>query len=452
MQTQSSTPLEYLPAIVIGAGPIGLAAAAHLASRDIPFIILESEDEIAASLRGWAHVPMFTPWQYSIDPVAKDLLSSTEWNLDVDPEVCPIGGELRDGYLIPLSQNESIKPYLYTNHRVISVLRRGIGLTEHRRKHAPFEVICSNETEIVSFLGRAVLDCSGTWQQPNPLGASGKQASGEFECSDSIWSGIPDAETRDRVFFENHHTLVVGSGHSAMHAVRDLIELQKTAPATRVTWAIRRDNEGMRESCDDDTLTERALLRHDARELISTGQVDFLTGIRIDEIVRRDDGLGIITIDGREIRADRVVNCTGFRPDTGILREIRTDLHPAFECVFGISELVDPDRNACGTVPLHGVDHLLQPEPDFFILGSKSFGRAGTFLLYTGYEQVRSVVAYLDGDEAAFEILTELPESGLCSACDAWNTDHHSSCGCAGGDDADCCLDDAEAEHEALHA
>jgi len=64
----------------------------------------------------------------------------------------------------------------------------------------------------------------------------------------------------------------------------------------------------------------------------------------------------------------------------------------------------------------HGEKELRHPEKDFYIVGSKSYGRAPTFLMATGYEQVRSIAAVIDGDMvAALNVELDLPETGVCS-------------------------------------
>jgi hypothetical protein len=114
---------------------------------------------------------------------------------------------------------------------------------------------------------------------------------------------------------------------------------------------------------------------------------------------------------------DRIVVATGFRPDFSFLRELRLGLDPAVEAPPALAPLIDPNFHSCGTVPPHGVDQLVHPEPGLFIVGSKSYGRAPTFLMATGYEQVRSIVAELAGDTvAAREVHLVLPETGVCGA------------------------------------
>ena len=114
--------------------------------------------------------------------------------------------------------------------------------------------------------------------------------------------------------------------------------------------------------------------------------------------------------------ADVVVNATGFRPNLDMLREIRLDLDEIVEAPRRLAPLIDPNVHSCGTVEPHGFAELQQPEPNFFIAGMKSYGRAPTFLLATGYEQVRSIAAWLDGDLAeASRVHLQLPATGVCS-------------------------------------
>ena len=118
-----------------------------------------------------------------------------------------------------------------------------------------------------------------------------------------------------------------------------------------------------------------------------------------------------------DLVVDRIVVTTGFRPDFSFLRELRIEVDPAVEAPPALSPLIDPNFHSCGDVPPHGIAELAHPEPDFTIVGSKSYGRAPTFLMATGYEQVRSVVAAIAGDHAAArEVQLVLPKTGVCSA------------------------------------
>lgn len=113
---------------------------------------------------------------------------------------------------------------------------------------------------------------------------------------------------------------------------------------------------------------------------------------------------------------DTIIAATGQRPDLSTTRELRLELDPWLESAKQIGPLIDPNEHSCGTVRPHGAIELAHPEPDFYVIGSKSYGRAPTFLLATGYEQARSVVAMLAGDrEAATRVELDLPETGVCS-------------------------------------
>jgi hypothetical protein len=211
--------------------------------------------------------------------------------------------------------------------------------------------------------------------------------------------------------------VVVGSGHSAQNAVRDLAALSEASPDTEVTWVTRRpDAASVLTGGSDDELPERGRLGSDARWLLQRGQVRLVTGFRIHELDRRPDGVVLRSAD-REIGPyDGIVAATGFRPDLSYVRELRVDVHDAVESPRALAPLIDPALHDCGSVPPHGFMELTHPEPDFYLVGAKSYGRAPTFLLSTGYEQVRSVVAELAGDHAAAcEVRLSLSVTGVCS-------------------------------------
>ena len=173
-------------------------------------------------------------------------------------------------------------------------------------------------------------------------------------------------------------------------------------------------------AADDDALPQRGALGQRVRELAEAGALRMETGFKTLALRRTKAGL-VVTGErnGDEVSlppVDEIIVATGFRPDLAPLAELRLALDPATESPRALAPLIDPNVHSCGTVPPHGADELTHPERDFYIVGMKSYGRAPTFLLLTGYEQVRSVAAALVGDwEAARDVQLALPETGVCS-------------------------------------
>jgi thioredoxin reductase len=407
-----------LPVAVIGAGPVGLAAAAHLSERGVPFVVFEAGDDVAASVREWAHVQLFSPWSYNIDGAARRLLETNGWTApELDEH--PTGGELIERYLEPLALMPQISRGLRTNRLVTAITRSGTDkITTKSRGEAPFVITTDGPHGAQRTLAAAVIDASGTWLTPNPLGAEGIPASGERRAGERIDPGIPDVLGRERRRYANRRIAVVGSGHSAQNVVRDLAALAVRHSDTRVTWIVRRPETGqMFGGKANDHLPERGRLGADAQHAVHHGPVDLVAGFRIERIVSEADGLSLVATDERVVGPfDRVVNATGFRPDLSPLTELRVDVDPVLQSARMLAPMIDPNVHSCGSVPPHGAVELAHPEPGFYIVGAKSYGRAPTFLLATGYEQVRSVVAELAGDHhAATDVQLTLPETGVCS-------------------------------------
>jgi hypothetical protein len=182
-----------------------------------------------------------------------------------------------------------------------------------------------------------------------------------------------------------------------------LADLAETASGTAVTWAIRAGSPARAYgSGGDENLPARGALGSALRERVSGGRIRLLIGFSVHRLSAGDSGGIEVTGVGPEgtgtVTADRIVCATGFRPDHTITAELRVDLDPVLGCTRALAPLIDPDRHSCGTVPPHGADRLSHPEPGFYLAGIKSYGRAPTFLLATGYAQVRSIAAALAGD------------------------------------------------------
>lgn len=400
-----------LPVVVIGAGPQGLAAAAHLTERGIDAVVLESGDRAAAAVAEWGHVRLFSAWPELTDAAARRLLEANGWSAPASGY--PTGEEWVDRYLAPLA--EALGDRVRLGATVTGVSRRGRDRTvDAGRRSQPFVVHARDAAGAEQrILAGAVIDASGTWRSPGSAGADGFPALGEEELAERISYRIPD----DVSHLADRHVAVVGAGHSATHTVLRLSELARRSPGTRVTWLLRRGSTAnVFGGGDGDGLPERAALGSRARKAIDSGAVDLRTGFRVAEFRRDGGAIMVVAEDGLELPdVDHVFALTGFRPDTGILRELRVSLDPALEAVSGIAAEIDPNIHSCGTVSATGARQLAHPETGLFIVGVKSYGRAPTFLALTGYEQVRSVVAHIAGDhEAAARNELSLPKTGVC--------------------------------------
>lgn len=404
-----------LPVVVIGAGPVGLAAAAHLLSRGLTPLVLEAGDVGAGMLR-WAHVRMFSPWQYAIDREAHALLAQHGW---AAPDLArfPTGGELVAQYLRPLAATPQLQPHVRTHARVTAVSRRDRDrMKDAQRDAAPFVVRYADAAGEHEILAQAVIDASGTVEHPNPLGASGLPALGERAAADRIFYGVPDVLGRDRDRYAGKRVLVVGSGHSAFNVLGDLARLAAQVPDTRIAWAIRQPAlTRVLGGGEQDQLRERGRLGLMIGQLVADGVLEVTTGFHLDHLARSADG---IVAQGRDQTIgpiDEIVAATGFRPDLGLLSELRIALDHGTQAPMALAPLIDPNLHSCGSVRPHGAEELRHPDAGVYIVGMKSYGRAPTFLLLTGYEQVRSVAAALAGDwEAARRVELVLPETGVC--------------------------------------
>ena len=408
--------MKSLPIAVIGAGPVGLAAAAHLVSRGETPLVLEAGPGAGASVLRWGHVRIFSPWRYDVDSASAALLEAAGWTRPPDAEH-PTGRELVDRYLAPLAALPAIRPHLRLRTRVLGVSRRGFDRTKTAaRDEAPFVLRVETDGVESDVLARAVIDASGTFDSPNAIGGHGLPAVGEREAAGRIVYGIPDVLGRERKRYAGRRVMVVGSGHSAFNVLLDLGRLADEEPATRVLWVVRRTRiDGLFGGGVKDELEERGRLGTAMRALANSGILTIAPGFAIDRLDATAEGLVAVAGDRRLAAVDEIVAVTGFRPDLGILRELRLALDPTVESPAGLAPLIDPNVHSCGTVPPHGAAELRQPEKDFYVVGMKSYGRAPTFLMLTGYEQVRSVVAALSGDwEAAREVRLALPETGVC--------------------------------------
>lgn len=380
------------------------------------FIVLEKGVDIAENIKSWQHVRLFSPWQYNVDKAAKQLLLKSGWTMP-EEDVLPTGQEIREAYLQPLANVPEIKPFISFNTTVVGISKKNHDkMKSASRDSAPFVLYTEQNGETKRILASAVIDATGTWATPNPVHADNVWTSAEQKLADNIFYGIPNVESlKER--YTGKHVAVIGGGHSAINTILELEKLEDV----EITWILRKKRvEDAYGGEDKDALAARGELGSRIHTLVDEGRVNVFTPFYIEELLQTSGGI-IIKGEGpsgeQQLPAvDEIIANTGSRPDFSFLKEIRLSIDDAVESVETLAPLIDPNEHSCGTVRPHGELELRHPETGFYIVGMKSYGRAPTFLMATGYEQVRSVVAYLTGDiEAARKVELDLPETGVCS-------------------------------------
>ena len=400
------------PIAILGAGPIGLAAAAHLRTYNIPFIILE-KSKVAANVASWKHVQLFSPWEFNIDRAAKQLLEKTNWIMPIKDAI-PTGKELLEDYLLPLS--DLFKEQLFTNEEVIGMTKLDTDkMKSTNRGNKPFLIFTKNGSSIKTYKARAVIDATGTWGHPNPTVSHGVWLPSEKAVGNQIDYTIPNvASTPYR--YANKRVAVIGGGHSALNSLLQLVELKDSYPQTEITWVLRKKRvEDALGGGTANELAARGELGLKMKKILSDKTIHVETPFYIQSIIQKETGLILKSTNEKIGPFDELIVNTGNRPDFSFHHELRYEVDPLTEAVSTIASLIDPNMHSCGTVPPHGEMELRQLEEGFYIVGSKSYGRAPTFLMATGYEQVRSIAAYIAGDtEASLNVNLDLPETGVC--------------------------------------
>jgi hypothetical protein len=437
---------------IIGAGPVGLAAAAHVLERGMSPIVLEAGPEAGHAVRQWHHVQLFSPWEYNVDKAAARLLAPTGWN-SPDPQAYPTGGELLDGYLTPLATRTPLRDVIRTSSRVSAISRVGFDKAKTKgRERAPFEIRYQNGKGPEVLRADAVIDISGTWFSPNPAGGNGLPAIGEPERADHVAYGMPDVRGAGRSRYAGKTVAVLGAGHSAVGTLIDLVRLADEAPGTQAVWLLRgADPAKAFGGGRNDKLAARGELGAVFAALVTSGKIRVETEFGVTHLSDSEGRLKISAgscCGARSVVVDELIVSTGFRPDFSFLSELRLRLDPAIEAPVALAPLIDPNEHSCGTVRPHGARELAHDEPGFYLAGMKSYGRTPTFLMMTGYEQVRSIAADIAGDRAAAErVELVLPETGVCTR---GGVELAEAAGCCGGpakeEASACCAADETAK------
>ena len=302
---------------ILGAGPVGLAAAAHVLERGMEPIVLEAGPEAAHAVRQWSHVRMFSPCEYNIDKAAERLLAKTGWNSPVACEY-PTGGELVAQYLEPLATRTPLRNHIKTNSRVTAVGRSGFDkMKNNGRAFEPFTIRYQNGKGPEQLKADAVIDATGTWLSPNPAGADGLPAIGEEPGHPQIAYGMPDALGAARARYAAKTVAVLGAGHSAVGTLIDLARLKDEAPATEIIWLLRGDQpEKAFGGGANDKLVARGELGAAFAALVTTGRIRVESEFRVANITADGARLNVATGSGsccRQLIVDELIVATGFR-------------------------------------------------------------------------------------------------------------------------------------------
>jgi len=391
---------------VLGAGPVGIEAALYARSLGLPATLYDRADA-AANVADWGHVHLFTPWRMNVTPLGVETLRTVDAWPEFPFDVCPSAAELRDNYLLPLTRCEPLRGHVRSNTTVLRVGREShhkadaIGKAE--RGQTPFRLLVEDDA------GRqridhadVVLDCTGTYGHHRWAGRGGIPAPGELKLEDQIFYTLPDPIGRDRARFADRHALLLGCGYSAATFLKDIELLNRSHPATKVTWAIRRPGQALR-AIESDALPARRHLVEASLRLAETPPhwLTFLGSASVESLAHSRESftaeLTVLEKPGRDphpaVRCDNVVALVGYSPDVTIYDQLQ--VHSCYATAGPIrlaAALLGETGGDCLTAGANlSADLLKNPEPNFYVLGAKSYGTNSNFLLQVGHNQVRDV-------------------------------------------------------------
>jgi hypothetical protein len=389
---------------ILGAGPIGLDAALAFLDNGWSATVYEAAPSVAANVAAWSHIRLFTPWSMNVSARMLAHLQAAGITPPGPPDYSPTGAEFVDQLLRPLAELPELAAAIRPSTQVLAVAREGILKHEEigtaQRGARPFRLlVCGPDgTDRVEHAD-VLLDCSGSYHQPNLLGDGGIPAPGERQLTHRIIRQIPDIGHQPEQW-AGSRVLLVGAGKSAQTAARELAELVRTRPGTQVVWAVRATDPDWGE-VPGDPLPQRQELVEISRRLHdgAVPGVRVRTGVVVDALRETATGVAVTlrshTGQTEEVVVDRIIALTGYLGDTSLYRQLQVHECYATAAPMNLSAAL---LAAAGEGPADclaqacpGLDVLRVPEPNFFVLGMKSYGRNSTFLLRVGYEQVDEV-------------------------------------------------------------
>ena len=395
---------------VLGAGPVGLEAALYARSLKYPVAVYE-RGRVGEHIQRWGHVRLFSPFGMNSTRPGRAAIEAerSQHRFPADND-CTTGREHFAIYLDPLAKSATLKQCVRTETRVLMVGRRGLLKHESpgdgRRGQQPFRILL-REAKGREFCEEAdvVLDCTGTYGQHRWLGEGGIPAPGELAAEPQIAYTLDDVLGDRRPVYSGKTVLVIGGGYSAAATVSNLAQLGEQPDAPWVVWLSRGSGSQPIRRFANDPLRERDRLAVRANMLAtrSDGNVEYhpQTVVEALESAGPDKGFRVTTRSAGKPKTwdvDRIIANVGYTPDNGIYRELQ--VHECYASLGPMNlaaALLKQTGGDCLAIGAQGPAALRNPEPGFFILGSKSYGRNSHFLLRTGFEQVREVFTLISG-------------------------------------------------------
>jgi len=387
---------------IVGAGPIGLEAAAAALERGFDVHVFERGEPGAHPL-AWGHVRMFTPWRMNVGPAGARLLARHGWTAP-EADERPTGAELVARLVAPLAATPELQPRIHAHAQVVQVSRRGAlkgeGPGDPARREKPFRLLVRDAGGRESYLHAfTVIDASGTYGTPACAGTGGIPARGETYLAPQLSYHCDDVRGLRREHHAGRRTLVIGGGATAATSVADLAALAAEAPGTTVAWATRAAMPKLAGEVEPDPLPARAALAAEARALMrgENAAVTWIGGVEVDGFEYNSAThryrVALLGAAGQRVEeVDEVIVNTGFGPDNSLYRELQVHECYASLAPFELSAALLGSGAAGGTPPTMAAEHLSHPEPDFWILGAKAYARHNSFLLGQGYAQVEQVI------------------------------------------------------------
>lgn len=393
---------------ILGAGPIGLEAGLYARQLKIPFTIYE-QGRVAEHVWRWGHVKLFSPFGMNVTALGRKAIHATklEHTFPAD-ETCVSGREHAERYLMPVA--EVLRDRIRTETRVVSIARVGFFKQEApgdgARGKQPFLLLVRERNQDRYEQADIVLDCTGSFSHHRWLGPGGIPALGETQAEPHIAYGLVDILGEAKREYVNKSVLVVGSGYSAATTVSSLAKLAEEHNTTWITWITRTPGTRPLRRIPNDPLRERDRLAAHANNLATRtdDNVEFhaSTHVEVIETLQNNQGFRVALKTGTQKRTfdvEKIIANVGYTPDRALYRELQIhECYASFGPMKLAGLLAGSNSQDCLKQVCYGPESLRNPEPNFFILGAKSYGRNSSFLLRIGFEQVRDVFTLISGD------------------------------------------------------
>lgn len=413
---------------IIGAGPIGIETALYARFLGYDVAIFE-RDEIGSSVKALGGLPMLTPFSLSCSPLGISAISTNDPGHVLPDLHKTISYQTwLDGYLRPLAKTDLLSDCFRLRTRVISIGKESYFKQDQVSYDERFEelfwlLIEEESGEQSYFECDIVIDCCGLTSEQQGFGPGGLPVLGEssikleptdgstrfpYFCSTTTRRGKIEFSQFDFNTLAGRNIGLVGDSYLAWFCASKLASLKDKVEATNIHWIKRQlpannVSSAMELSVEgsNDVMPERYRLQQEANRWLENSLITWHTNSQVYSIGMEEDAwkIKLCGAETVELKLDALFSFGRSQPDWKLSSNLQLELSGSYDSPRNLESALKSVDLRTLTMESSS-DSLVTSEPNYYVLGSKSFGRAADFFFHFGLMQILDLFKLINDRES----------------------------------------------------